>query len=68
MSLIPNFGQAPKMFVIQALAAIVAVQGVWVSSPAVQALVPPEWLAGITGVLAVLGGIGRLVAQASVQP
>ena len=68
MQLIPNANKAPRMFVMQALAAIVTLQGVWASSPAVQAMLPGEAVAGITGVLAVLGMVGRLVAQRSVQP
>lgn len=63
MKLIPNAGKAPRMLSVQALAGIALLQGAWASSPELQALMPPEWVQGITLALAVLGVIGRLIDQ-----
>lgn len=63
MQLIPNVSKAPRMLSIQALAAIATLQGVWVASPELQALLPGVWVQGITAGLAVIGAIGRLIDQ-----
>lgn len=49
-----------------ALALIAALQTAWAASPDVQAVIGPEGLNIVTGVLAVLGFIGRFIKQ--VQP
>lgn len=61
--LIPNASKAPRMLSVQALAGIAVLQGAWAASPDLQALLPAEWVQGITLALAVLGVIGRLIDQ-----
>ncbi len=61
--LIPEARKAPRMFSVQALAGIVALQGLWMASPELQAAVPVAVAQGITIVLALLGIVGRVVTQ-----
>lgn len=63
MKLIDNWRKAPKMNSVQAFAAIAALQGVWQASPELQAIMPQEYVQLVSAVLALLGIIGRLIAQ-----
>lgn len=55
-----------KKYSAVALMLIAALQGAWAASPEVQAIVGVQGLNIATGVLAVLGFIGRFIKQ--VQP
>jgi hypothetical protein len=46
-----------------ALAAIISIQAAWKMSADLQALLPKDWLDTATLILAVLGFIGRFIAQ-----
>lgn len=64
MKLIPDWKQAPRWFSTQSMALAGIVQAAWLGVPdEMKASVPQEWVAGLTGVLMVLGIIGRLVDQ-----
>ena len=52
-----------KKFSAQALIGITALQSAWLASPEVQAVLPPQYVAGITAGMAVLGFIGRFLKQ-----
>lgn len=53
-----------KKYSAIALLLIAALQGAWAASPEVQAIVGTDGLNIVTGVLAVLGFIGRFIKQA----
>lgn len=53
----------PRRYTFRALAAIATVQGVWAASPALQAVLPPVWVQGITLALAVAGAVGAFIDQ-----
>jgi hypothetical protein len=53
-----------KKYSTIALLLIAAVQGAWAASPEVQDVIGPEGLNAVTGILAVLGFIGRFIKQA----
>jgi hypothetical protein len=53
-----------KKYSTIALALIAALQTAWTASPEVQAIIGPEGLSIATGILAVLGFIGRFIKQA----
>lgn len=57
-----------KKYSAIALFLIAALQGAWAASPEVQQLMGPELLNIATGVLAVLGFIGRFIKQAQALP
>jgi drug/metabolite transporter superfamily protein YnfA len=57
-----------KKYSAAALAAIVAIQGAWKMSADMQTLLPKDWLDTATLILAVLGFIGRFIAQTQTQP
>ena len=50
-----------------ALAAIISIQGAWKVSDDLQAMLPKDWLDTATLILAVLGFIGRFIAQTQTQ-
>lgn len=52
-----------RKFSAQALVAIGALQSAWLASPDLQALLPPQYLAGATTAMAVLGFVGRFLKQ-----
>ncbi len=53
-----------KKYSAVALLLIAALQGAWAASPEVQAIIGPDGLNIVTGILAVLGFIGRFIKQA----
>jgi hypothetical protein len=72
MKLIKNWQQAPRMYSVQALAAITALQGIAAYLTAEQLAAPiifwPEWTYGAavqsaTAFLGITGTIARLIAQ-----
>lgn len=67
MKLIDNWKKAPRMTSVQALAAIAALQAAWQASPELQAVMPQEYVQLVSAVLALLGIVGRLIAQPEVQ-
>ena len=60
---VPNAAKWWRMYSVQCFAAIVALQGAWAASPAIQALLSPAWVQGITLALAVAGAVLRLIDQ-----
>lgn len=68
MKLIPQWKRCLRMFSVQAMILAGAVQGAWASLPdEMKATVSDDWLRYGTIALMVLGVIGRLVAQSSVD-
>lgn len=68
MKLIDNWKQAPRMLVVQVLATIAIVQGVWAElPPEVLALLPPNLVHYVTLGLAVAGVVVRVVRQAKLH-
>jgi hypothetical protein len=64
MALIDNAAQAPKMYVVQVLAVIAALQAVWTQLPAeVMAYIPPNFVHYATAGLALLGVVARVIKQ-----
>lgn len=64
MALIDNAAQAPKMYVVQVLAAIAALQAVWTQLPPdVLAIMPANFVHYATAALAVLGVVARVAKQ-----
>jgi hypothetical protein len=64
MKLISNVGQAHRMYVVQVLALIAAVQGIWAAMPPeIVAKLPEHLLNQITAGLAVAGVIARVIKQ-----
>lgn len=71
---IKDIKKAPRMISVQALGGITALQVGYpiveklIADPAVlHAIFPPEWVQVITGVLALIGLVGRLVVQPGLQ-
>lgn len=62
MNLIPDVKSLPSKFSVQAMATIGVIEGIY-QVDAVQALVPPEYKAVATGLLVLLGLIGRAISQ-----
>lgn len=56
-----------KKYSAAALAAIVALQGAWAASEDLRGLMDQQTLSTITAVLAVLGFVGRFIAQTTQQ-
>ena len=68
MKLIPEWKRCLRMFSVQAMILAGAVQGAWASLPdEMKATVSDDWLRYGTIALMVLGVIGRLVVQSSVD-
>lgn len=68
MKLIPQWKRCLRMFSVQAMILAGAVQGAWASLPdEMKATVSDDWLRYGTIALMVLGVIGRLVAQSSID-
>lgn len=68
MKLIPQWKRCLRMFSVQAMVLAGAVQGAWASLPdEMKATVSDDWLRYGTIALMVLGVIGRLVVQSSVD-
>ncbi|MDY0271907.1 MAG: hypothetical protein RBR37_05305 [Advenella sp.] len=68
MKLVPEWKRCLRMFSVQAMILAGAVQGAWASLPdEMKATVSDDWLRYGTIALMVLGVIGRLVAQSSVD-
>lgn len=68
MKLIPQWKRCLRMFSVQAMILAGAVQGAWASLPdEMKATVSDDWLRYGTIALMVLGVIGRLVVQSSVD-
>lgn len=68
MKLIPNWRRCWRMFSIQCYAVAGALQGVWLVLDETQkAAIPDKWINIITLVVVVLGFVGRLVKQRSLQ-
>lgn len=63
MQLIPNAAHSFRLWSVQAFTAIAALNGAWVASPAVQGLLPSEWVAWANFAFAIVGGLLRVVAQ-----
>ena len=64
MKWIQNRKRTLRAFSTLALGAVVAIQGVWATLPDEwKTGIPPEWIVGITGVVAVLGFVGRFIDQ-----
>jgi len=68
VKLVPEWKRCLRMFSVQAMILAGAVQGAWASLPdEMKATVSDDWLRYGTIALMVLGVIGRLVAQSSVD-
>ena len=68
MTLIPNIKQAWKMFSIQAQTINAALLVSWQSLPAsFQTILPVEYLIVIAVVLLLLGMVGRVIQQPSIE-
>lgn len=68
MKLVPEWKRCLRMFSVQAMILAGAVQGAWASLPdEMKATVSDDWLRYGTIALMVLGVIGRLVVQSSVD-
>lgn len=68
MKLIPEWKRCLRMFSVQAMILAGAMQGAWASLPdEMKATVSDDWLRYGTIALMVLGVIGRLVAQSSID-
>lgn len=68
MKLVPEWKRCLRMFSVQAMILAGAVQGAWASLPdEMKATVSDDWLRYGTIALMILGVIGRLVAQSSVD-
>lgn len=68
MKLVPEWKRCLRMFSVQAMVLAGAVQGAWASLPdEMKATVSDDWLRYGTIALMVLGVIGRLVVQSSVD-
>lgn len=68
MKLIDNWADFPKMFSVQAMAAVLAIQTAWETMPLdLKAQVPPSLVWYVSIALLVLGIAGRLVQQKSVS-
>jgi hypothetical protein len=66
MKLVSNAGKAHRMYVMQVLAVIALVQGVWASLPAeLIASLPPGLVHYVTAALAVIGMVVRVIKQFS---
>ena len=64
MKLIPNAREAWRLFSVQAMAAVVAIEGAWLALPPdLKSRVPESWVDAVTMALLVLGIVGRLVDQ-----
>lgn len=64
MQLIPEWKRAPSMWVVQILATIALVQGVWLElPPELLADVPPKTVHYVTAALALLGVVARVIRQ-----
>lgn len=64
MQLIDNWKAAPKMYVVQILATIAVVQGVWAELPPdVVAMLPPQFVHYATAALAAVGVLVRILKQ-----
>ena len=59
-----GFAGGLKKYSTIALMLIAALQGAWAASPEVQTIIGPEGLNIVTGILAVLGFVGRFIKQA----
>lgn len=72
MKLIDNWAQAPRMYVVQVLAAIAAVQGGWAmlktEAPELVAALPPNLVHYVTVGLALSGVVVRLIKQFYAPP
>lgn len=68
MKLIPQWKRCLRMFSVQAMVLAGAVQGAWAAVPdEMKAIISDDWLRYGTIALMVLGVIGRLVVQSSVN-
>jgi len=68
VKLIPEWKRCLRMFSVQAMILAGAMQGAWASLPdEMKATVSDDWLRYGTIALMVLGVIGRLVAQSSID-
>jgi hypothetical protein len=68
MTLIPNIKQAWKMFSIQAQALNAALLVSWQSLPTTfQTILPVQYLLTLAVVLLILGVVGRVIHQPSVE-
>lgn len=64
MRFVPDWKQAWKWFSMQVYALILAIPVVWMGLPAdVKAMVPNGWEPWVFVVLAVVGGLGRVIDQ-----
>ena len=64
MKLVKDWRSLPRYFSTQAMALAGLMQAAWIGIPDdMKASVPSEWVAAATGLLMVLGVIGRMVDQ-----
>jgi len=62
--IVKNWRSSWKKFSVQALALSATISGAYFSIPEeLRMLIPPQVALGITGTIAVLGGIGSLIDQ-----
>jgi hypothetical protein len=64
MKMVNDWRASLKWFSVQAFAAVVTIQSLWLTIPDdVKAMVPETYVTGLTIFFAVVGAIGRLVDQ-----
>ena len=68
MKLVQEWKKCWRMFSVQAMVLVTAIQGAWVFiPPEMQAALPETWVRVITVILLVLGVVGRLIVQPKVS-